>query len=320
LISLAAGSKSHAVDEDMFTPPAASPARRSRRQHGRTRSTAASPQEPELHFVDRAHNAVHFKGTVGVGDRCVRAKDPLPHPVEKVLPLPAAHHSSNNKTSRLQRCKKTCQKLLHLKQKQQLAQWKPFVAPFANTNSKNNNKKSSYNLTPRLVSYYEVTILAAPPAAATEPDDSNNRPQGKTECVAVGIALADFNLHKYMPGWDLNSFGYHGDDGALYHGAGTPIARNADAEPLPTFGAGDCVGCGIDYAKNALFYTKNGVFLGYVLPLTEEHLLQEWFPVVGVDTNCPVQCNFGTCTETPFQFDLSGLVAQQKDAVMRVLR
>lgn len=296
LIGLAAHCKSHAVDQDMFVPPV-SPPRASRRTHGRNASrnssTNATTREPELHLLDEARNAVHFRGAVGTGDRCVRAKDPLPHPQEKVV----------YRASRLQRCKKTAKKLLHLKQKRQLAQWKPFVAPFAASSR-------SYNLTPRLVSYYEVTIVPAS-------EDLQNNKEGKTECVAVGVALQDFNLHKYMPGWDKHSFGYHGDDGGFYHAGGHPVSTESG---LPTFGAGDCVGCGIDYEKNALFYTKNGQFLGYATQLTEEQLLQEWFPVVGVDTNSPVQCNFGTSTENPFQFDLSGLVARQKEAVLHALR
>jgi len=299
LIRLAAQSKSHAVDQDMFVPPVSPPRTTTRRTHGRTASSNNhnhnNRAEPELHLLDEARNAVHFRGAVGVGDRCVRAKDPLPHPLEQVAVVRA---------SRLQRCKKTAKKLLHLKQaKQQLAQWKPFVAPFAASSG-------CYNLTPRLVSYYEVTIVPAS-------EDLQNNKEGKTECVAVGVAVQDFNLHKYMPGWDKHSFGYHGDDGGFYHASGHPVAIESGG--LPNFGAGDCVGCGIDYEKNALFYTKNGQFLGYATQLTEEQLLQEWFPVVGVDTNCPVQCNFGTSTDTPFQFDLSGLVARQKEAVLHAL-
>ena len=71
----------------------------------------------------------------------------------------------------------------------------------------------------------------------------------------------------------------------------------------PTFGPGDTVGCGIDYVAQGIFYTLNGKFLGYAWKGLGLTLIQnqDWYPVVGIDTNSPINVNFGT---KPFQFDL----------------
>jgi hypothetical protein len=59
-----------------------------------------------------------------------------------------------------------------------------------------------------------------------------------------------------MPGWDSGSWGYHGDDGRLFSedGRGTPFG--------PTYGTGDTIGCGIDFQKKEISFTKNGVHIG----------------------------------------------------------
>lgn len=174
--------------------------------------------------------------------------------------------------------------------------------------------RTSYDLTPRLVSYFEVTVLPASDDQDGAQQTGIRAMQNQPECVAIGLADSEFPIHRSMPGWDVHSFGYHSDDGGFYHGDGFPRE-----EDMPTFGAGDCVGCGIDYERNALFFCKNGEFLGYAAPLTEEQTDREWFPVVGLDSRCPVSCNFGT-SSTPFQFDLTGLVEQQQEAIASALR
>lgn len=54
-----------------------------------------------------------------------------------------------------------------------------------------------------------------------------------------------FHLHR----WEANSYGYHGDDGFLYHGHGKGEAFG------PTFTTGDIVGGGINYATQEIFFT-----------------------------------------------------------------
>ncbi len=72
-----------------------------------------------------------------------------------------------------------------------------------------------------------------------------------------------------FPGWEKQSYGYHGDDGQSFSssGIGKPYG--------PTFTTGDVIGCGVNMIDNTAFYTKNGIKLGefrkyfnhYILPL-----------------------------------------------------
>ena len=50
--------------------------------------------------------------------------------------------------------------------------------------------------------------------------------------------------------WDIDSCGYHGDDGCLFTGGG------GYGNPFgPTFATGDTVGAGINYASREFFFT-----------------------------------------------------------------
>ena len=40
------------------------------------------------------------------------------------------------------------------------------------------------------------------------------------------------------------------------------IGRKPSAELIPADAAGDVIGCGVDFTKHKVFYTKNGNFLG----------------------------------------------------------
>jgi hypothetical protein len=61
-----------------------------------------------------------------------------------------------------------------------------------------------------------------------------------------------------MPGWSLYSIGYHSDDGGLFF-------QSRRLPYGPKFGERDVIGCGIDHAKDYLFFTHNGKFLGMIL-------------------------------------------------------
>ena len=214
---------------------------------------------------------VQFTGRVGTGNRSIRANHTLPGPGQLKL---------NGKRGLR---KET---------------WRPFVIPHMNNDG-------SVNLTPRLVSYYEVSIIKDTPSGEHNVDRA---PTASSECVAVGLATASFDLQSLIPGWDCSSFGYHGDDGGLFH-AGVSINPNFG----PSFGCGDTVGCGMDHAKQTMFFTLNGKFLRNAW--RGKHLMNyrnDLYPVVGIDTCCPVELNFGS---KPFQFDLSKYIVQQAYAV-----
>lgn len=118
------------------------------------------------------------------------------------------------------------------------------------------------------------------------------------ECVAVGLSTLAFRPRDKMPGWDDHSYGYHGDDGGIFHGQGEMIKRYG-----PPFGPGDTVGCGLEYSSKKIFFVKNGEFLGFAFDVLRDDVIERGlYPTVGVDTECPLFVNFGA---HPFCFDLA---------------
>ncbi|KAF2545132.1 hypothetical protein F2Q70_00022242, partial [Brassica cretica] len=94
--------------------------------------------------------------------------------------------------------------------------------------------------------------------------------------------------------WEVNSCGYHGDDGNIYLGKGTGEAFG------PTYTTGDTVGGGINYASQEFFFTKNGALVGKIPKDIKGHL----FPTVAVHSqNEEVSVNFG---KQKFVFDVKG--------------
>jgi hypothetical protein len=154
------------------------------------------------------------------------------------------------------------------------------------------------HLTPRFFSYFEVAILAANSTGDNERPAHQPQSTQNNTCVAVGVATKTFNWHSRMPGWDDQSFGYHGDDGGIFHATGHLLREFG-----PKFGIGDIVGCGIDHVTNGIFYTLNGNPLGYAWNnLPTDMLSQDMYPVVGIDTNDYIHVNLGT---EPFAYDLT---------------
>jgi len=133
------------------------------------------------------------------------------------------------------------------------------------------------------VAYYEITIGGA------------QEDFGERDCIAVGLASELFQLTGKQPGWDRHSFGYHSDDGHVFHGKGM------SSEPFgPTFRPGDTVGCGFSVASLKIFFTRNGKLIG--IPFAAKAAQLPLYPVVGIDSHVPVSFNFG---QQPFAFDLS---------------
>ncbi|KAF3588134.1 hypothetical protein F2Q69_00030041 [Brassica cretica] len=111
--------------------------------------------------------------------------------------------------------------------------------------------------------------------------------------VAIGFTKEGFIMRR-QPGWEVNSCGYHGDDGNIYLGKGTGEAFG------PTYTTGDTVGGGINYASQEFFFTKNGALVGKIPKDIKGHL----FPTVAVHSqNEEVSVNFG---KQKFVFDVKG--------------
>mmetsp|Transcript_4784 Transcript_4784/g.10103 ORF Transcript_4784/g.10103 Transcript_4784/m.10103 type:complete len:683 (+) Transcript_4784:265-2313(+) len=244
---------------------------------------------------------LQFSHEVGVGDRCVRSNNPFPFICKNdILSQSYMQGLFSRGMSMLG-----------------MTMIKPFVTPIVSKvdrikkfdTEKNGPYRVEVDLTPRLVAYFEVSIFqrdkSQEPLIKSEndnllgqvtrpPDNVDHIFVHESDCVAVGISSEHFCTSNKMPGWDLHSYGYHGDDGGIFHASGEMI-RNFG----PAFGVGDTIGCGIDYTRQSVFFTLNGHFLGYAFQ--EIDLTSKFFPTVGIDSNCPFQCNFG---ESPFVFDL----------------
>ena len=325
LLSLAPRKNATHVDQTVFAPCRWSHTLR------RFRPRSSSTMRVEIELLPNG-TAVRFTGSVGIGDRCIRGDQPLARPERRmILPeepesllhrLSPFHHHHRRHSSDVPEQ----ESLLHLlspfhhhhnhhHQDDASADcsWRPFVAPFC-------GKDHNMHLTPRLVAYFEVSILAS--------DDKAETPLGRfdlndslrqrhlppsSECVAIGLATEDFSLHTRMPGWDRLSYGYHGDDGGLFHAKGTMIRPCG-----PKYGVGDTVGCGIDYVKRGIFFTYNGQFLGYAFEnMKPNDLDRSLYPVVGMDTHCPVECNFGV--DRPFKYDLQKMVEEYRPVVLQAI-
>ncbi|KAI3931792.1 hypothetical protein MKW98_012202 [Papaver atlanticum] len=135
----------------------------------------------------------------------------------------------------------------------------------------------------RLVYYFEIYV-------------KNSGTKGQ---IAIGFSSENFKMRR-QPGWEANSFGYHGDDGLLYRGHGKGESFG------PTFTAGDTVGGGINYASQELFFTKNGELIGTVYKDVKGPL----YPTIAVHSqNEEVNVNFG---QKPFVFDLKAFASEER--------
>jgi hypothetical protein len=127
-----------------------------------------------------------------------------------------------------------------------------------------------------LLYYFEIRIIS----------------KGRDGYMGIGLAGQDVNMQR-LPGWDKNSYGYHGDDGHSFCSSGTGMPYG------PTFTTGDVIGCGYNLVENCCFYTKNGLNLGRAfrdLPAVP------LYPTVGLQTlGEEVEANFGM---EPFIYDI----------------
>uniref|UniRef100_A0ABD2WAN5 Ran-binding protein 9 n=1 Tax=Trichogramma kaykai TaxID=54128 RepID=A0ABD2WAN5_9HYME len=119
--------------------------------------------------------------------------------------------------------------------------------------------------------------------------------KGRDGYMGIGLSAHGVNVNR-LPGWDKNSYGYHGDDGHSFCSSGT-------GQPYgPTFTTGDIIGCGVNLVDNTAFYTKNGHHLGTAFSDLPPNL----YPTVGLQTPGEVvDANFG---QTPFLFDITDMI------------
>jgi hypothetical protein len=210
-----------------------------------------------------------------------------------------------------------------------------FVSPMVSKSiygyDDNNNTKlkrfMEIDLTPRQMAYFEVSILPRDESQETysndtqshlrqlpipnnldDPDDDEEEVivggQNSSACVAIGLSTREYQSSVRMPGWDVHSYGYHGDDGGIFHSRGDMIRVYG-----PKYNVGDTVGCGVNYLNGGIFFTLNGDFLGYAW-CNEKVVMEgrvDLFPTIGVDSSNPLACNFGN--DRPFVWDLPKFIA-----------
>lgn len=138
--------------------------------------------------------------------------------------------------------------------------------------------------------YFEVKIIS----------------KGRDGYMGIGLTAQNFKVNR-LPGWDKQSYGYHGDDGNSFSssGAGKPYG--------PTFTTGDIIGCGVNLVDNTCFYTKNGHHLGIAF----RDLPSKLYPTVGLQTPGEVvDANFG---QEPFKYDIEDMHRELRAATKRTI-
>ncbi|KAF9243743.1 hypothetical protein BU15DRAFT_86190 [Melanogaster broomeanus] len=144
------------------------------------------------------------------------------------------------------------------------------------------------------------TAVPAPPACGIfyyEVEITSKASKSTTSFVGREVKVSR------LPGWEKNSWGYHGDNGTIFSGDKNGTSFGS------TFGVGDVIGCGIDFTQNKIFYTKNGSLLGMVFDNVGKEC--DIFPAVGLSyTTESIHANFG---QDPFKYDIEDHVLQQRN-------
>lgn len=97
----------------------------------------------------------------------------------------------------------------------------------------------------------------------------------------------------WQPGWDSASWGYHGDDGHVFHASGWGESWG------PTFTTDDVIGCCLDFQRKLIFYTKNGKLLDVAFrdlsfEPPSEPPEDDIYPTIGLQSvGARVRINFG---------------------------
>ncbi|KAJ3130194.1 hypothetical protein HK098_005441 [Nowakowskiella sp. JEL0407] len=129
--------------------------------------------------------------------------------------------------------------------------------------------RSNFPIPPQCGLYYfEVEIIS----------------KGRDGYIGIGFGDKHVTLSK-LPGWESNSWGYHGDDGKAF-------ASETKGKPYgPQFSTKDVIGCGINFHTMTAFFTKNGLNLGIAF----RNIKGTLYPSIGLNTpDEEVEVNFGT--------------------------
>lgn len=114
--------------------------------------------------------------------------------------------------------------------------------------------------------YYEVTVVSK---GKDGYDSPVSRKAHANICISrmIGVGFSGSRvILSRIPGWEPDSFAYHGDDGQIFHN--TTLGKTYG----PKFGTLDVIGCGINFRTNTAFFTKNGHMLGMHNTVTSQEI------------------------------------------------
>ncbi|KAL2143086.1 hypothetical protein VTI28DRAFT_365 [Corynascus sepedonium] len=150
------------------------------------------------------------------------------------------------------------------------------------------------------VYYFEITVL------------NGRQDKIKTPQIAIGFASKDTSTSR-APGWEPDSWGYHGDDGHSF------ASQNVGKAYADTFGVGDTVGCLINFRLNHALFTKNGRELPIAFKnVPFKDVKGKLYPIVGLKKKEDhIMANFG---QRPFMFDIDGYMKRQQDLIEDEIR
>jgi hypothetical protein len=77
--------------------------------------------------------------------------------------------------------------------------------------------------------------------------------------ISIGFSGPKVTLNR-LPGWEPDSWAYHGDDGMTFCSTQSGKAYG------PKYSTLDVIGCGVNFRTGEAFFTKNGVHLGKYNP------------------------------------------------------
>ena len=138
--------------------------------------------------------------------------------------------------------------------------------------------------------YFEVTVMSRGKAGEGSP-------------VGIGFSSRAMPLNR-LPGWENNSWAYHGDDGYCFTGSPNGKAYG------PKFASMDVIGCGLNFSTGSAFFTKNGVYLGTAFAGIKSDRL---YPSVGMKKPGEhLRINFG---RSPFVFDIDRMMEEERSAI-----
>ncbi|POM65411.1 Hypothetical protein PHPALM_18879 [Phytophthora palmivora] len=136
--------------------------------------------------------------------------------------------------------------------------------------------------------YFEISITKRVKTSA-------RRVHGE-DVTSIGLVTSRFPLVDRQPGWDFRSYGYHGDDGQMFH-------SNRGRQFGPAFGTNDTIGCGVRRnvrdGRSFVIFTNNGELIGSD-DSNIECVHEQWYPAVGLDSSDVIHINFG---QEPFAYD-----------------